>query len=163
MSKFIQVSKNIDLIGDADLTVYQKTLNSYLGEEYAVGVFENRTCFFSGTDENRYAQANKIINELKNTHLDFSVREMTDGNFIVTFSDLIFSLVFREHYLKVRYQIIEELSPEHDSQYRDTKKIVDADNKYIGILARSRLIEDLESKNIILFFADEMEVFKEIG
>jgi hypothetical protein len=141
------ITAPIALTDPIDIDRLTKTVEYYSNGRFSSVFFKHGTCVFPPLGG---AKTEEAKNCLKNIHENqpFEVREMDDGNFIVKFTDEVFSVVFRDEFYHRKNDIIREVSRSKSTENILGKRNTSEDHIYIGIFARTRLIKDVHSLNV---------------
>jgi len=121
----------------------------YSNGKSAFGVLEHGTCFFPEVGKRFDEQADRILDEVKAKPLDFTVKEMDDHNFIVSFGEHIFGVVLKDEFEMARSQIEREAVNAMVDERLVGVPGAPADHLLIGLLARTRLLQDLNERRLI--------------
>jgi len=93
-----------------------------------------------------------LIELVCTTAPDFVVRNMDDGNYLVTFKDNVYAVVMRDEYTINRDEI--HKGAEKGGMLADEALLglpdAPVEHRYVGLLARARLFMDAEEKRIVL-------------
>ena len=127
-----------------------QTFAGYSDKKHTFAVFQNGTCVLIPDGcTNLESTAKEILDRVYNYHPDFNPHLMDDGNFMVSYSQPAFSVVFKDEFEKNRNYIDQN---HLDGLTRD-EVLLNANgeaNKFdeqgkIGLFARSRMFLDAEN------------------
>jgi hypothetical protein len=145
------------LVSKIDINLVDDAVNYYSNGRFSSAIFENGTCVLPPVDGNRNAGAISCLSKIKENQR-FEVREMDDGNFIVKFSEFIFSVVFLDDYLKNKNQIIKDVLSSTSNEVILGKDNLSNDHIYIGIFARTRMLQDMHDRKIVKEVINDTEL-----
>ena len=126
----------------------------YSDKKKTFAVFENGTCVVipdgSSDPENT---AKEILNKVYNYHPDFNPQTMDDGNFMVSYSQPAFSVVFKDEFEKNR----DYIDQNHLDGVVRAEVLLNAKrepNKFddigkIGLFARARMFLDAQNPVVV--------------
>jgi hypothetical protein len=135
----------------------QKTIETfayYSEKKKTFAIFENGTCVvIPDGATNPEKQAKEILDKVYNYHPDFNPRKMDDGNFMVSYSQPAYSIVFKDEFEKNRDYIEQNhldgivraevlLNAKHEpNKFDDLGKI--------GLFARARMFLDAQNPVVV--------------
>ena len=135
----------------------QKTIETfayYSDKKKTFAIFENGTCVvIPDGATNPEKQAKEILDKIYNYHPDFNPRKMDDGNFMVSYSQTAYSIVFKDEFEKNRDYIEQNhldgivraevlLNAKHEpNKFDDLGKI--------GLFARARMFLDAQNPVVV--------------
>lgn len=131
-----------------------QTFAYYSDKKRTFAVFQNGTCvLIPDGSSNLESAAKEILNKVYNYHPDFNPQAMDDGNFMVSYSQPAYSVVFKDEFEKNRDYIEQNYS---DGWVRDevllneNGKSDKFDDRFkIGLFARSRMFLDAQSPVVV--------------
>jgi hypothetical protein len=133
----------------ADVDRIAQTANYYGDGKFAVEIYANGTCVFPRVTEDKGVHVrDEQLRHIADGPIDFTVREMDDHNFVVRFSDTVFSIVFQDEWARRREEIAKEIERDQSSEILLGKPNAPKDHLLIGLLARTRLLADIESPTV---------------
>jgi hypothetical protein len=135
----------------------QKTIETfayYSDKKKSFAVFKNGTCVVisdSAVDQEKLAK--EILNKVYNYHPDFNPQTMDDGNYMISYSQPAYSVVFKEEFEKNRDYIEQNhldglvraevlLNSNHEANKFD-------DIGKIGLFARARMFLDAQDPVVV--------------
>jgi len=137
---------------DTERTI--QTFAYYSDRKRTFAIFQNGTCVLipDGSSAPESA-AKEILNKVYNYHPDFNPKAMDDGNFMVSYSQPAYSIVFKDEFEKNRAYIDQN---HLDGLTRD-EVLLNAKgeaNKFdergkIGLFARSRMFLDAQNPVVV--------------
>lgn len=89
------------------------------------------------------------LTDLTKGRINFEVREMDDGNYIVAFNEKVFTVVLRDEFLVLRDKIITEAKATPSEEFIVGRKGAPEDHLYIGLFGRTRLLQDMQSPEVV--------------
>ncbi len=123
----------------------------YVNPKYPNVVFSNGTIVaITNNSKDIKKTAIETLSKIVNYHMDFRVNNTDDGNFLVSYNDPAFSIVFSDELKKYKEDIIKNVknaSPDHEVLLYQGK--VDNVNLLVGLLGRARLWQDFMEKKIV--------------
>jgi hypothetical protein len=130
-----------------------ETFAYYTDKKKVFVIFKNGTCVLVPDGSEPTNAANEILKRVYNYHPDFNPRAMDDGNFLISYSQPAYSIVFKDEYEKNRGYIDEN---HLDGLTRD-EVLLNAkgeankfdDSGKIGLFARSRMFLDAQKPEIV--------------
>ncbi|HVJ38123.1 MAG TPA: hypothetical protein VM687_10030 [Stenotrophomonas sp.] len=127
-----------------DLDEQKNCVRHYSDGAFSAFMFSNGTWAFSRGDVNFCEAEGRIakLGDLRN----FRVKEMDDGNFVVGFGEDFFAVVLRSELDDLRDELTKEVADLSEKDGEDILSVRGAprDHLLIGLLARSRLVRDVE-------------------
>jgi hypothetical protein len=139
----------VSLSSPVDIDRIVDRVRYYSDGKFAFGVLSSGTCFFPAGGDSLERQVTLLLDLVGGTPLDFVVKEMDDHNFLVRFSDKVFSVVFRDEFEAQREFIKQEVSREKTTEKVIGKPGVSPEHLLIGLYARTRLMRDLATREIV--------------
>jgi len=131
-----------------------QTFAYYSDKKKAFAVFENGTCVLipDGSPDPE-STAKEILNKVYNYHPDFNPQAMDDGNFMVSYSQPAYSVVFKDEFEKNR----DYIDQNHLDGVVRAEVLLNAKgepNKFddigkIGLFARSRMFLDAQKPVVV--------------
>ena len=130
-----------------------QTFAYYSDKKKTFVIFKNGTCVMVPPEADPENAAKEILDKVYNYHPDFNPKTMDDGNFLVSYSQPAFSIVFKDEFEKNR----DYIEQNHlDGLTRD-EVLLNAKgeaNKFddigkIGLFARSRMFLDAQNPVIV--------------
>ena len=131
-----------------------QTFAYYSDKKQAFAVFQNGTCvLIPDGSSNTEGTAKEILNKVYNFHPDFNPQAMDDGNFMVSYSQPAYSIVFKDEFEKNRDYIEQNhldgvvraevlLNAKHEANKFD-------DIGKIGLFARARMFLDAQNPVVV--------------
>ena len=126
----------------------------YSDKKKTFAVFENGTCvLIPDGSSNLENSAKEILNKVYNYHPDFNPQTMDDGNFMVSYSQPAFSVVFKDEFEKNR----DYIDQNHLDGVVRAEVLLNArrePNKFddigkIGLFARARMFLDAQNPVVV--------------
>lgn len=148
MMKTSVITTPVALAEPVDIDRLSKTIEYYSNGRFSSVFFENGTCVFPPVDGNKSDAAKKCLESMAGNN-SFEVREMDDRNFIVKFTEEIFSVVFSDEFQRLKYEVIREINDSESSENIIGKDGGSDCHIYIGIFARTRLLEDVRDLRVV--------------
>lgn len=134
-----------------DIDRLQRTASYYSNGKFFLEIYENGTCVFPPiSSENKPFDGKNLLSGLIEKPIDFTVREMDDHNFIVGFSNTIFSIVFNDDFEESKVTISNELAAATNDEFLVGKSGVPEEHLLIGVYARTRLLADIEQQKLLV-------------
>ena len=136
---------------------FQRTIETiayYSDKKKTFAVFENGTCIvIPDGDANPEKQTKGILNKVYNYHPDFNPQTMDDGNFMVSYSQPAYSIVFKDEFEKNR----DYIEKNHLDGLVRAEVLLNAKrepNKFddigkIGLFARARMFLDAQNPVVV--------------
>jgi|GEM_PF-598149 hypothetical protein len=131
-----------------------ETFAYYSDKKKTFAVFENGTCVvIPDGDADPEKQAKEILNKVYNFHPDFNPQTMDDGNFMVSYSQPAYSIVFKDEFEKNR----DYIEKNHLDGLVRAEVLLNAKrepNKFddigkIGLFARARMFLDAQNPVVV--------------
>lgn len=113
------------------------------GKFFAV-LFRHGSWAFPSWDESKIEGSIDHLKKVGAKRIQFEVREMDDGNYVVAFNEKVFTVVLRNEYLSLRDQIILEAKTPGVDETILAKEGAPEDYVFIGLFGRTRLLQDIE-------------------
>jgi hypothetical protein len=127
-----------------DLDRIGRTANYYADGKFFIEVYENGTCVFPQIfHEAGEKSGERILAELGERPIDFTVKEMDDHNFVIRFSEAVFSIVFQDEFAARRNEIDAQADSAGVDEVLVGRPEAPAEHLMIGLYARTRLLADL--------------------
>jgi len=104
---------------------------------------------FPSLSKDKPEDGDRRLADLGSKQINFEVREMDDGNYVVAFNDKVFTVVLRDEYQNLRDQIIAEAKASPVEEFILGKQGAPEDHLYIGLFGRTRLIHDIQNPKVI--------------
>ena len=128
----------------------QNTANYYANGKFFIEIYRNGTCIFPPASmQNGAGIGVNLLTELGKNPIDFTVREMDDHNFIVRFTESIFSIVFGDEFIERRDEITQQAAGALDDEVLIGRPGAPQEHLLIGIYARTRLLEDIRTPMLV--------------
>ena len=138
------------LSAPADFDRIEKTANLYADGKFFVEIYKNGTCVFPPVSkENKAESGVKLLIALCEHPIDFTVREMDDHNFVVRFTDSVFSIVFGNEFTERQSEIIQQAASAGGDEVVIGRPGAPQEHLLIGLYARTRLLEDIQRPTLI--------------
>jgi hypothetical protein len=129
----------------ADFERIGKTANYYADGKFFIEVYNNGTCVFPRVQPGKDVESGaNLLVEVGGRPIDFVVKEMDDHNFVVRFSDAVFSIVFQDEFAEHRGEIVRQAENAGGDEVLMGKPGAPQDHMLIGLYARTRLLADLQ-------------------
>lgn len=137
---------------DIDRTI--QTFAYYSDKKRTFAVFQNGTCvLIPDGSSNLESAAKEILNKVYNYHPDFNPQSMDDGNFMVSYSQPAYSVVFKDEFERNR----DYIDQNHIDGVVRAEVLLNAkgeQNKFddigkIGLFARSRMFLDAQNPVVV--------------
>lgn len=131
-----------------------QTFAYYSDKKRTFAVFQNGTCVVIPEGSSDLESAAKdVLNKVYNYHPDFNPQAMDDGNFLISYSQPAYSVVFKDEFQEHRHYIDEN----HLGGLTRDEVLLNAKgeaNKFddrgkIGLFARSRMFLDAQNPVIV--------------
>jgi hypothetical protein len=135
------ITAAVALASPIDIERLAKTVEFYSNGRFSSVFFEHGTCVFPPVGGVKAEEAKLCLNKISENQ-PFEVREMDDRNFIVKFTEEIFSVVFRDEFDSLKSEIIRQVNNSNSKENILGTNSNLKDGIYIGIFARTRLIQD---------------------
>lgn len=122
-----------------------------VSDEHSVAIFENGTCVVVNEPvENSEEVALNVLLIAADPNADFEIEHLPNSNYKVVFSPSVFAWIEAKHVASYKNTILEKaiegLSEKEVNELNGRKLPLEA---RIGILARSRLLEDSNVSNVV--------------
>jgi len=139
---------------DIDIDVIASKITFFTNNQKPFVVYANGTCVFpsvidEGVDEHCYEFLEAVVFQFPN----FEVSEMDDGNYLVSFTGPVYSLVLNEEFDKQKVYIVKSIN---EGGLLPGEKILSGDDEkkpaehyYIGLFARARLYADVADNEVL--------------
>jgi hypothetical protein len=121
----------------------------YSNDKFAFGVYAYGTCFFPEIGKRFDDEGKKVIETVGGDSIGFTVREMDDRNFVVRFSEYLFAVVLKDEFESIREQIESDVASATVDERLVGRAESPRDHLLIGLLARTRLFQDLNDRRLI--------------
>ena len=132
-----------------DVSRIEKALTYYSNGKFFVDVFAYGSCVFPNIGEEHVEESRRMLAELPND-INFEVREMDDHNFIVKFTEHVFSVVFLDEYENMKAEVLRDIERSNVTETILGRKGTPIEHLSIGVVARTRLLEDISGKNYVI-------------
>jgi hypothetical protein len=130
----------------AEIEKIGKTANYYADGKFFIEIYKNGTCVFPKVPLGKEPESgSSLLTEIGNHPIDFVVKEMDDHNFIVRFSDSVFSIIFQDELAENRAELVEQMKRSSESELLVGKSGAPQDHLLIGVYARTRLLADIQN------------------
>ena len=138
---------------DINIDVVASKVTFFTNNQKPFVVYKNGTCVFpSIIDEKVDSHCYEFLKAVVSQSPDFEVSEMEDGNYLVSFTGPVYSLVLNDEFDKQKEHIVKSLN---QGGLLPGEKILSGDGKqkpvehyYIGLFARARLYADVADNKI---------------
>lgn len=132
------------LLPPLDIDRIGRAANYYADGKFLIEVYENGTCVFPRiVHEAGEKSGERILAELGEHPLDFTVKEMDDHNFVIRFSESVFSIVFQDEFAARRTEIDAQADNTGVDEMLVGRPGAPTEHLMIGLYARTRLLVDL--------------------
>lgn len=131
-----------------------QTFAYYSDKKRVFAVFQNGTCvLIPDGSSNPESAAKEILDKVYNYHPDFNPQSMDDGNFMVSYSQPAYSVVFKDEFEKNR-DYIEQNHLDGVVRAEVLLNATGEQNKFddigkIGLYARSRMFLDAQNPVVV--------------
>jgi hypothetical protein len=129
----------------------------YSDEKFDAFLYKFGSWVFPSTSGDKLEESNRRLADVGAKQINFEVREMDDGNYIVRFSDKVFTVVLRDEYEKLRDQIVSEASASVSQEVILGKNDAPKDHLYIGLFGRMRLLRDVQEPEVIKMLSPKLK------
>lgn len=135
-----------------DFERIEKTANHYADGKFFVEIYKNGTCVFPPVSKESKAESGvQLLAALCEHPIDFTVREMDDHNFVVRFTDSVFSIIFGNEFAEHRSEITQQAASAGGDEVVVGRSSAPQEHMLIGLYARTRLLEDIQRPTLIRF------------
>lgn len=121
----------------------------YSDGKFDAVLYEHGSWVFPSASPDKLEEGRRRLTDLGNGQVNFEVREMDDGNYIVAFNEKVFTVVLRDEFLDLRDKIIAEAKATPSEEFIVGKKDSPEDHLYIGLFGRTRLLRDIQSPEVV--------------
>lgn len=121
----------------------------YSDGKFDAVLYEHGSWVFPSASSDKLEEGRHRLTELGKGKINFEVREMDDGNYIVAFNEKVFTVVLRDEFLDLRDKIIAEAKATPSEEFIVGRKGSPEDHFYIGLFGRSRLLRDIQSPKAV--------------
>lgn len=134
----------------ADFDRIEKTANHYADGKFFVEIYKNGSCIFPPVlMENKAESGIKLLAALAGHQIDFTVKEMDDHNFVVRFTESVFSIVFADEFTERQSEITRQAASAGGDEVLIGRPGAPQEHMLIGLYARTRLLEDIQKPTLI--------------
>jgi hypothetical protein len=131
-----------------------KTVGYYTNDKVSSVIFKNGSCVFPPLGDGAVSNSIALLNDLRGK-MNFNVREMDDGNFVVGFGEHVFSIVFSDELERLRDDVVREIDQSSANETIVSRPDVSPEHLLIGIIARTRLIQDIDKPVVVASIGTE--------
>jgi hypothetical protein len=124
-------------------------VRTYSDGKFDAVLYEHGSWVFPSASSDKLAEGHRRLTDLGKGQINFEVRKMDDGNYIVAFNEKVFTVVLRDEYLDLRDKIISEAEGAPSEEFIVGKKGSPEDHLYIGLFGRTRLLRDIQSPEVV--------------
>jgi hypothetical protein len=90
-----------------------------------------------------------LLAALAGHQIDFTVKEMDDHNFVVRFTESVFSIVFTDEFTERQSEITQQAASAGGDEVLIGRPGAPQEHMLIGLYARTRLLEDIQKPALI--------------
>lgn len=137
------------LSAPADFDRIEKTANHYADGKFFVEIYKNGTCVFPPVSIEKAESGIKLLTALAEHQIDFIVKEMDDHNFVVRFTESVFSIVFTDEFTERQSEITQQAASAGEDEVLIGRPGAPQEHMLIGLYARTRLLEDIQKPSLI--------------
>lgn len=116
----------------------------YSDGKFDAVLYEHGSWVFPSASSDKLEEGHRRLTKLGKGQINFEVREMDDGNYIVAFNEKVFTVVLRDEFLDLRDKIIAEAKTTPSEEFIVGRKGSPEDHFYIGLFGRTRLLRDIQ-------------------
>jgi len=132
-----------------DFDRIKKIVDHYSDRQFFVEIYSNGTCVFPHVSMGNSVESGiGLLTALCRQPIDFIVKEMDDNNFVVQFTDSVFSVVFRDEFIERRDEISLQAASSTGGEVVLGKPDAPQEHMLIGLYARTRLLADIQTPAI---------------
>lgn len=121
----------------------------YSNGKFDAVLYRHGSWVFPSASSDKLEDGRRRLTDLGNGQVNFEVREMDDGNYIVAFNEKVFTVVLRDEFLVLRDKIIAEAKAAPSEEFIVGRKGAPEDHFYIGLFGRTRLLQDMQSPEVV--------------
>lgn len=122
----------------------ERAVSHYTDGKFYVDIYKCGTCVFPLVDERKTPRDSSVqLKNLLSHPLDFVVKEMDDGNFVVRFDEFIFSVVLAQEFAQREAKVEQQLKSYAEDEVVAGARSQPKAHLLIGVFARTRLLEDI--------------------
>jgi hypothetical protein len=125
----------------------------YSDEKFHAFLYKFGSWVFPSSSGGNVAESNRRLAEVVSRKINFDVREMDDGNYVVRFSEKVFTVVLRDEFERLRERVVLEASSGTSEEFILGKDDSRTEHLYIGLFGRTRLLQDLKEPEVIEMLA----------
>lgn len=132
-----------------DFNRIHETIAHYTDGKFFAEIYKNGTCIFPPVVEKKAESGIELLKKINDHPVDFIVKEMDDHNFIVRFTDSVFSIVFANEFNEHRNAITQQATMDAGDEVVMGAPNAPQEHLLIGLYARTRLLEDIQAPTLI--------------
>ena len=117
----------------------------YSDGKFDAVLYEHGTWVFPSASSDKLEDGRRRLTDLGSGQINFEVREMDDGNYIVAFNEKVFTVVLHDEFSDLRDKVIAEAKATPSEEFILGRKGSPEDHLYIGLFGRTRLLRDIQS------------------
>jgi hypothetical protein len=110
----------------------------YSNGKFDAVLYKHGSWVFPSASSDKLEDSRRRLTDLGKVQINFEVREMDDGNYIVAFNDKVYTVVLRDEFLVLRDKIIIEAKAALSEEFIVGRKGAPEDHLYIGLFGRTR-------------------------
>lgn len=121
----------------------------YSNGRFDAVLYKHGSWVFPSASSDKLEDGCRRLTDLGKSQINFEVREMDDGNYVVAFNEKVFTVVLRDEFLGLRDKIIKEAKEAPSEEFIVGRKGSPEDHFYIGLFGRTRLLQDMQAPEVI--------------
>jgi hypothetical protein len=121
----------------------------YSDGKFDAVLYKHGSWVFPSASSDKLEEGRHRLTELGKGQINFEVREMDDGNYIVAFNEKVFTVVLCDEFFYLREKIIAEAKAPPSEEFIVGRKGSPEDHFYIGLFGRTRLLHDIQSPEVV--------------
>jgi hypothetical protein len=133
-----------------DFARVEKAAHYYSDGKFYVEIYNNGTCVFPHVSiDNKLVSGLEHLTKLCETPIDFTVKEMDDQNYIVRFTESVFSIVFGDQFRDQEVEIVRQAANDVSDEVVIGRHNSPQQHILIGLYARTRLMQDIQNPILV--------------
>jgi hypothetical protein len=120
----------------------------YSDGKFDAVLYKHGSWVFPSASSGKLEDGRRHLTDLGKSQINFEVREMDDGNYVVAFNEKVFTVVLRDEFLGLREKIIAEAKATPSEEFIVGRKGAPEDHFYIGLFGRTRLLQDIQTPEV---------------
>jgi hypothetical protein len=129
----------------------------YSDEKFDAFLYKFGSWVFPSASGDKLEESNRRLADVGNNRINFDVREMDDGNYVVRFSEKVFTVVLRDEYETLRERIVSEANASAAEEVILGKSGEPSEHLYIGLFGRTRLLRDIGEPEVVEMLSPKLK------